>query len=250
MKKTFVICSFIILMLALISCKKSDEHTEFEFEWALGENYSDPPVFEDGYKIIKYTGSDSVITIPPTYKGKAVRYIGADVFKDNTTIIKIILPKTLLIFAASAFKGTTNLTEISVDGEIGDRYVSRDGILYAMGYPKENGTLILGFVPLGRTKDIVIESDVTHISGFTFDGVYGIENITINSDSSLTSISKLFTNFGLDVNYKLKNIFVDENQYDSLIELFSFRNEDLISMISVRPQEWKSFTHLYSLLLQ
>ena len=129
------------------------------------------------------------------------------------------------------------MTEISVDGEIGERYVSRDGILYAKGYPEETGTLILGFVPLGRTKDIVIESDVTHISGFIFDGVYEIENITINAGSNLTSVSKLFTNFGLDTNYKLENIFVDENQYDSLVELFSFRNADLVSLISVKPQE-------------
>lgn len=245
MKKIFVIFSFIIMTIVLISCKESDEHTEFEFEWALGENYSDTLVFEDGYNVTKYTGSDSVVRIPSKYKGKAVRYIGADVFKDNTTITKIIFPKTLLVFAASSFEGTTNLTEISVDGEIGERYVSRDGILYAKGYPEETGTLILGFVPLGRTKDIVIEPDVTHISGFIFDGVYEIENITINAGSNLTSVSKLFTNFGLDTNYKLENIFVDENQYDSLVELFSFRNADLVSLISVKPQEWKKLTHLY-----
>ena len=237
MKKIFVIFSFIIMTIVLISCKESDEHTEFEFEWVLGENYSDTLVFEDGYNVTKYTGSDSVVRIPSKYKGKAVRYIGADVFKNNTTITKIIFPKTLLVFAASSFEGTTNLTEISVDGEIGERYVSRDGILYAKGYPEETGTLILGFVPLGRTKDIVIEPDVTHISGFIFDGVYEIENITINAGSNLTSVSKLFTNFGLDTNYKLENIFVDENQYDSLVELISFRNADLVSLISVKPQE-------------
>lgn len=245
MKKIFVIFSFIIMTIVLISCKESDEHTEFEFEWVLGENYSDTLVFEDGYNVTKYTGSDSVVRIPSKYKGKAVRYIGADVFKDNTTITKIIFPKTLLVFAASSFEGTTNLTEISVDGEIGERYVSRDGILYAKGYPEETGTLILGFVPLGRTKDIVIEPDVTHISGFIFDGVYEIENITINAGSNLTSVSKLFTNFGLDTNYKLENIFVDENQYDSLVELISFRNADLVSLISVKPQEWEKLTQLY-----
>ena len=54
------------------------------------KNYSDTLVFEDGYNVTKYTGSDSVVRIPSKYKGKAVRYIGADVFKDNTTITKII----------------------------------------------------------------------------------------------------------------------------------------------------------------
>ena len=37
MKKIFVIFSFIIMTIVLISCKESDEHTEFEFEWVLGE---------------------------------------------------------------------------------------------------------------------------------------------------------------------------------------------------------------------
>lgn len=235
MKKIVSLFMLIIFAFILMSCGKTEDHSDFEFKWSLGSEYSEQDVFKDGYEITAYKGSETVVTIPSHYNNKPVRYIGQNAFKDNTNITKIILPKTLVVFAANSFSGTTNMIDIEVIGGEGDRYLSRDGLLYGKGFPEEDGTLMLGFIPLGRLKEIVIESDVTHLSGFIFDGVYNVETITINANSSLTTISKLFTYFELDSNYSLENIYVDESQYDSLVELFNKRNPDLISLISVKP---------------
>lgn len=63
----------------------------------------------DGNKLVKYTGTDSSVSVP-----SGVKYISEECFADNTTMTSITLPKTLKEIGNGAFSGCTNLTKVEI----------------------------------------------------------------------------------------------------------------------------------------
>ena len=78
-------------------------------------------IFEDtslGIRLIRYTGTESTVTIPPRVNGKAVTQIGEECFKDCAEIEDVFLPGSLTTLETSAFSGCTALTDIHIPNNL------------------------------------------------------------------------------------------------------------------------------------
>jgi len=64
-------------------------------------------------RLVKYNGSSTNVSVPQTYNGKTVTEIGPDAFLNNTTLTSIVLPNTITVIGARAFKGCTKLSSMS-----------------------------------------------------------------------------------------------------------------------------------------
>jgi len=66
------------------------------------------------YEVTGYTGSDTELTIPASHANYPVTSIGEEAFKDNTTLLTIVLGDYVTTIENSAFYGCSNLTHISL----------------------------------------------------------------------------------------------------------------------------------------
>lgn len=160
MKKLLYILLVIPICLLLVSCKgkpqeqpnytqdnvmdkkeTDNEESKLGKEEVLGDYkvvlQKEDANLEEGYIIIKYTGSEKEITLPNEYNGKKILYLGSNAFKDfpdlesitlNTdlkclkqfafadckNLNKIILNDNLEEIGPSVFKGCENLKEITI----------------------------------------------------------------------------------------------------------------------------------------
>lgn len=71
-------------------------------------NVLDPFVVSN-YTLTHYRGTDEVVEIPDD---KAIMYIGEDAFEYNSTMRKVIIPKTVINIQALAFNGCSALEEV------------------------------------------------------------------------------------------------------------------------------------------
>lgn len=75
-------------------------------------------VDEGTIRILGYTGSDTVLNMPSTLGGKSVVEIGDEVFKNNSSITKIVLPNTVTKVGDEAFANMSSLDEIVLDNNL------------------------------------------------------------------------------------------------------------------------------------
>ena len=69
--------------------------------------------FQNG-SITRYNGNDSIVIVPDTIDGIAVKSIGNDAFNGCTIVTSVTLPKGLVSIGISAFEDCSNLTDISI----------------------------------------------------------------------------------------------------------------------------------------
>lgn len=109
MKKRLVsllVAACMLLTLFPVSAFAADvqEYTSGDYQYTLNE---------DGKATItKYTGTESNITIPKQFENHEVTMIGAQSFKDNTSLEKIEISTNISTIDWMAFAGCTNLKEV------------------------------------------------------------------------------------------------------------------------------------------
>lgn len=73
------------------------------------------------YTVIGYKGSAAEITIPDSYKGKAVTAIGNHAFKD-CAVTGVVIPDGITAIGEGAFDGCTSLTHLSIGAGVASAY--------------------------------------------------------------------------------------------------------------------------------
>ena len=77
------------------------------------ENFTFAPS-GNGYTLTAYSGNQTKVTVPTTYKGKPVTTIGTRAFYDCSQITEIVLPNTLKEIGAYTFGYCTSLNKIEI----------------------------------------------------------------------------------------------------------------------------------------
>ena len=110
--------------IALMSVNSDTVYVEGNYNYKIQKGYSITATNVNNIKIseeivdiaiiTKYTGTESIVTIPKTLGGKRVYEIDNGAFYQNTSIKKLIIPdKTVGMIGEGAFADCTNLSEIS-----------------------------------------------------------------------------------------------------------------------------------------
>ena len=97
--------------------------------------------------ITKYTGSDTVLTVPGQIEGMQVAVIGSKAFSGCTDLVKVELPEGLTTIYAYAFENCTSLEEVKLPDSIttmGYRVFGNDTSLTTVNYPGSYTTSVGG----------------------------------------------------------------------------------------------------------
>ena len=81
-------------------------NTPWMTNWKQNAENGDYLIVGDGI-LLAYKGSDSIVTVP-----SSVKNIGAEAFRNNTNIDKVVLPDTVEVIGEAAFEGCSRLTQI------------------------------------------------------------------------------------------------------------------------------------------
>ena len=156
--------------------------------------------------IMNYKGTDANVVVPAKIQNKPVTRICSGSFKDNTSLVSVVLPDTVKTIEGSSFKGCTNLSSISVADsveEIGSNafadtawYNSQpEGAVYiAKMYYRYKGKL-------PENSSVIIKNGTKGIAKEAFYNQTGLVNVTLpegiySIDSwafeNCTSLSKLY----------------------------------------------------------
>ena len=118
--------------------------------------------------IVKYLGSDYLVTVPSLINGMPVTKLLGNVFVESgSTLIGVSLPDSLTRIGSGAFSGCTGLTSITIPNSVTD-----------IGQSAFSGCT-------GLTS-IAIPNGVASVSQYTFDSCTSL--ISVNIPSSVTSI--------------------------------------------------------------
>mgnify|MGYP001754693680 CR=1 FL=1 len=179
------------------------------------DNYSDDEVIvvpvpfaydelDDGtVEILGLYDSEENIDIPAKIYGMSVTSIGAEAFKDCTSIKSITIPDSVTSIGNSAFENCTSLTSVTIPSSvtsIGDeafsactslteikvatknsKYVSVNGVLY-----NKNKTTLISYPAGKKDKSYTISNGVTIIEDRAFEGCASLTSVTI--PNGVTSI--------------------------------------------------------------
>ena len=120
------------------------------------------------YTVTGFTGSESSVYIPATYKNAAVTAIGSSAFKGCTGLTSVTIPDSVTSIGSEAFEGCTGIQTATMPA------------------------LAISSIPKTRLKTVVITSG-SSIGDYAFAGCSGLTSITI--PEGVTSIgSEVFLN--------------------------------------------------------
>ncbi len=154
-------------------------------------------VFEaygDGYAVAGYTGAETAVKVPSTYKNKSVIAIGTgktngskyvvDGFANCSTIISVVIPNSVTIINPGAFINCSNLTDVTISDSV---TMIRDGAF-------ENCISI---------TELNIPDSVKTIEAYAFLNCSSLQKLTLpRLDYSLMRL------FGLSVPTSIKEIVI------------------------------------------
>ncbi|MFC1617589.1 leucine-rich repeat domain-containing protein [Candidatus Margulisiibacteriota bacterium] len=181
----------------------------------------------NGYNLSGYSGSEINIIIPEKYKGKPVRSIDSNAFKDNSSITSVFLPNTLNSLGYGAFHNCESLITANIPTSI---------------------TQIESFTfsHCSNLASITIPNSITKIDSFAFEYCSKLTTITIPASvtildnyalancTELTSVT--LPNSLIKINEgvfayctKLTSIIIPENV--TIIGHGAFQNSGLTSLI-------------------
>ncbi|MBR1392268.1 MAG: leucine-rich repeat protein [Ruminococcus sp.] len=93
----------------------------------------------DEVTILKYSGSDTKVTVPDTLGGMPVTIISSNAFADNAKITEVTLPASVESIRTDAFKNCPALTKLVLEGQhVSMSYSCGAGILDSEDYSKTN----------------------------------------------------------------------------------------------------------------
>ena len=151
-KKLGLITAFLITLLLIVTaCNAGDK----------GDNGLVFKERDDGsYAVIDYEGSETVLTIPASYKGKPVTSIAESAFSDCESLVSVTIPDSVTSIGKWAFSGCTGLTSITLP----------DGVKSI-----EYGT----FMFCHSLVSITIPDSVVSIDEYVFVQCWSLTSITI-----------------------------------------------------------------------
>ncbi len=174
-----------------------------------------PGTNEDVYRVSQGGTRRDDVTVPSTYNGLPVAFIGANAF-DGSYVKVLNIPDTVQIISAEAFVGCSNLTAVNiyrVEGNNAIRYYSHEGVLYDYGalddqpedktwltstlqfYPRDKAsdnyevpdrvTTIASkafeHLSSGKLKAVTFPTSVTYIASYAFSNRDALETITFKN---------------------------------------------------------------------
>lgn len=163
----------------LVSEPELTDSAQYEYDTAsfesslfsLGE-YEAAPVFEaslsdftvtrDRKTLTKYTGSESVVSIPAGY---GITTIGSWAFKD-TPVTSVIVPEGVTTLESNAFKGASLLTTVKLPST-----------LVNIG--------VFAFDDCSSLESISIPGSVIKISSYTFQDCYNLQSVSLGNGVSI-----------------------------------------------------------------
>lgn len=139
---------------------------------------------ESGY-ITGYTGNEEIVTIPTEIDGtKIIGIYGEQIFKNATSINKVIIPEGIKTLGDKVFYNCSNISEIELPTSLVNigQYVFDGTTWLSNRYLSENGMLIINNQLISCSKDAIkieIPETVTSIKSETFNGCDKLTSISI-----------------------------------------------------------------------
>ena len=117
--------------------------------------------------IVSYNGSSTIVTVPSAITVDGMTYkIGelcSEAFKDNISLKAVKIPESITLLGKCAFKNCTNLSNVTINGDLGDMYSDSASRSYSINYS--------AFYNAGTNTDgmkVVFGSSVTRIPAYLF----------------------------------------------------------------------------------
>ena len=146
-----------------------------------------------GYEVVGYEGTDKGVILPDTYLDKPIVSIASGAFADNTSIIFVVMPKTVKNVGTRAFSGCTSLASVTLgDVEAIGQEAFKNTAITELVLP--DTLLAIGF---GALEGVPVEKLTvpfiggSHHSSNTHLGfIFGAANASAN-DNYITSLTEL-----------------------------------------------------------
>jgi len=199
LNKKLIFWFALTLTVLFSSCFKQKEKTNYNDE-------SDFSVVVDGVEsvlILRYTGTQRTVNIPPKIQGKEVTGIGEMAFWNNS-ITFVTIPDSVLTIGDSAFLDCADLRSVTVGkgvieiswsaflnckslisiniDENNTKYSSANGVLYS-----KDKTYLYKYPAGQQASSFTVPNSVTRIEPFAFKYCTALKNL--NLPESVTSIS-------------------------------------------------------------
>ena len=92
-------------------------HEDFRYLYFAGEDGGDADGC--GLRLIKYTGQSNSVTVPVQASNvPPLTSVHTGVFSNNTTLTELVLPDTITLIKAAAFRGCTHLSDIHIPASL------------------------------------------------------------------------------------------------------------------------------------
>lgn len=140
-------------------------------------------IFEDGTRcaIIKYSGTEEIVVIPPVINGMKVVQIENKAFYENKTVKKVVLPDTVNMLFDRAFYGCENLETINTPDSlksIGTSCFENCSKLKSFNFNKVEK---IGWYVLKNCKsieEIYVPGTIKSVPVAAFDGCSNLKTLT------------------------------------------------------------------------
>ena len=142
-----------------------------------------------GYEVSGYTGNAKEVQIPSTYKGVAVKGIGAHAFEDCSSLMTVVIPDSVTRIGDNAFRECRSLTSVVIpDGvtSIGEAAFYDCRSLTSVVIP--DGVTSIGdraFIACYSLTSVVIGDSVTSIGERAFVGCFRLVEV-VNKSAHIT----------------------------------------------------------------
>lgn len=185
--------------------------------------------WDDEVTITKYTGAEANVSIPRTIEGKSVKYLGYNAFSDNTWIVSVNVPDTVISieggWSEGCFSGCTSLSVIS--GMANVTYIGSYAFYNCSNLTAVSFGTSLAEIDDHAFKNCVKLTNCTFPSSLTILDSWCFENTGLTSISILSSDVKL----GSGVFYNCQNIA--SVQINSYVPNEAFNNCPKLTTVSV-----------------
>ena len=172
----------------------------------------------NGYALTGYSGTDTEVTVPAEYMGKAVTIINSSAFYDCSFITKISLPNTIKEIGNSAFGYCTALKTIEIPActrildsvfigcisleevTLPDGLISIGNNLFANCNSLNKVTILSGnvarytFADCANLKEIIVGENVSSVAQGAFEDCTSLQYLTLPRVEENTSFNEYYFN--------------------------------------------------------
>ena len=165
--------------------------------------------------IAGYKGFSSDVTLPTTATLNGITYnirtVGNYAFKNNTVVRSVTIPDEFTVLSKGAFSGCTNLSSLTINGNIGNCYDAashKDAVFYNAGTNTDGITVTFGSsvkkipanlfrtreatsgVYYAHVKTVILSNSIEEIGAYAFSGCSDLTTIDFEKATSLKTIKE------------------------------------------------------------